>query len=239
MRRRLRWLKGLAYAFPMRPSWLLAALPLLSIACVWGRSGYVRPEDNVDGGSESEPSPLEDGGVAKPDVVVPDDGVPKRVVFVTADGAEGSHPSGIAHYDGVCTENAASAEGPAKGKKFKAWLSTKQEGAVKHVLADGFKGRFVLVTGEIVAQSTDDLTHNKLPKPITVDAAGNPVLDSGRVWTGTKGDGTLDNPDCGDWTEIDAKGWVGKPTGGPAGEWTHFEQIDCSKTALLYCFEVP
>jgi len=209
------------------------------------RLGLNRDADDVDASTGTENETLADAAAGETPVVEedaeagpPDDGIPKRYVFVTSGDLDGVHPDGIAHFDGQCTAYAEGATG-LEGKKFKAWLSTKKESALKHVGADAWKGKFVLVTGEVVAKNTADLTHNMLAKPITVDAYGNAVTTPDRVWTGTNADGTLADPDCKDWTDSEAKGWTGKTAGGSKGEWTHFEQSDCAGTALLYCFEAP
>ncbi|MBX3233765.1 MAG: hypothetical protein KIT84_09140 [Labilithrix sp.] len=227
----------------MRPRWVLLAVPLFAVACVWGRArDFVRDDGSGDGGVEpvetdetgttddddSSEEEIEDAGFDA------DDGAPRRYVFVTSSDIEGSHPDGIKHFDGICNGFAEGVE-LLEGKKFAAWLSTKKEGALTHVKADSWTGRYVLVTGEIVALTSSDLTHDVLPKPINVDAYGNVVTEPDRVWTGTNDDGGLAIPDCVDWTSSTAKGWTGKTT----GAWTHAAQTNCADTALLYCFEVP
>ena len=170
---------------------------------------------------------------------VPDDGctelcVRDRVVFVT-EGYYTAALMGLAGADAVC-QGEAEAQGLARPAAFRAWLSDSQLSPLdRFVVSDA---RYVLVTGDLVAESWADLVDGGLVHPIDRSAGGE--YRDVVVWTATAADGQGigDGFYCDEWTLISSQDtYIGFSS--EVGEgWTYMPIVGpCDAIAALYCFE--
>lgn len=99
---------------------------------------------------------------------------------------------------------------------------------------------WLLVDGEPVVDTLDDLVGHKMRVPIYRDADGTSAVDTNNgAWTGTLGDGTIAPDTCLDWTVATASdnGKQGNPSWG-GRNWSDFGQPQCkAQNRGLYCFE--
>ncbi len=162
-----------------------------------------------------------------------------RLVFVTSIKHTPQQITGLNGADIDCRK-AALDQGLPNGDNFKAWLSDSTGSpSTRFVHA---KGRYVLVTGDVVANNWEDLTDGELLHAIDTTEAG--VLAEGEpsIWTNTAIDGTPfggDDEDCEDWTSADVNlgSYFGLRTATDE-EWTHFDFFDsCSSAQSVFCFE--
>ncbi|MEZ4449881.1 MAG: DUF4215 domain-containing protein [Nannocystaceae bacterium] len=173
---------------------------------------------------------------------VPDDGcdnacVRDRLVFLTEDTFGPKNIGKLAGADLECRK-AALAYGLPDPTAFKAWLSTETESPSTRFYKSG--GRYVLITGEVVAESWDDLTDGTLQHGIDRTLGGTLFYEK-PVWSATMPDGEswADGLDCQDWTSSDANltGRVGV-SGYTDALWTELgSDASCGNAAHLYCFE--
>ncbi|MEZ4447879.1 MAG: DUF4215 domain-containing protein [Nannocystaceae bacterium] len=173
---------------------------------------------------------------------LPDDGcdnecVRDRVVFITEDTFTPKAIGKIAGADIECRK-AALALGHPDPTVFKAWLSTETESPATRFYRS--TGRYVLITGEVVAASWDDLTDGTLLHGIDRTLDGK-LLYEKPVWSATmpSGESWADGLDCQDWTSSDANlsGRVGI-SGYADALWTELgDEVPCGAGAHLYCFE--
>lgn len=163
-----------------------------------------------------------------------------RLVFVTSalvQGDFGTKPG----LDDLCNQLAMKAGLLVEGqKRFKVWISTSGEDAIDRFYHS--PGRYVLVNGEIFAQSWESLIAGEIEHPLNIDENGNEVSDV--VWTDTQPDGRAigDSPHCDDWSskDLSVKANYGYSTE-IDGEWTQAADGSsptvCADIAALYCFE--
>ena len=171
----------------------------------------------------------------------PEDGcnnecVRDRLVFVTDEPMTPNKFGSLFAADSVCRLTAKNFGHP-NFESFRAWLSDDEESpATRFVHA---QGRYVLVTGEVVAESWDDLTDGELAHGIDRTIAGALHFEKA-VWTGTQasGEATVDSVDCESWTSI-APQDLGRQgvSGYTDAIWTDFDSVFCAVEAFLYCFE--
>ena len=102
------------------------------------------------------------------------------------------------------------------------------------------RGRYVLSTGEAIADNWDDLVDGELAHAIDRSYTGV-LLDNEGVWTAVRPDGTgYDDFHCEGWTMTDG---LAKARWGYSGatdqRWTDYGDplITCGDGAMLYCFE--
>lgn len=169
---------------------------------------------------------------------LPDDlcqSVPTRQTFVTSSYYTGNL-EGLTGADSKCQQQASSA---GLSGVYKAWLSTNTSSAKDRIP----NARFVLVSGEVVAESMQDLTKGYLSSPINRDQYGN--LVSSFVFTGTFANGlktssNLQSNYCNNWTSASSSlktqvyGYTLKST----AEWTQRPGGTCNQSYRLYCFRV-
>jgi len=121
---------------------------------------------------------------------------------------------------------------------FRAWTSDGSSSPSTRF--DHAGGRYVLVTGEVIAYGWDDLTDGQLLHPIDRTEYGA-LLDEVPVWTGTKPDGTpyLDGH-CDGWsTPSEDQVHIGANDLTDAGwtSWVSKFGSHCLEENHLYCFE--
>ncbi|HRI09918.1 MAG TPA: DUF4215 domain-containing protein [Nannocystaceae bacterium] len=162
-----------------------------------------------------------------------------RLVFVT-DKELGPHNIvGLAGADLECRKQALAAGLDAPHAKFMAWLSDPTQSP-----ADRFwrsTGRYVLITGEVVAENWDDLTDGTLAHGIDRTADGTLFYEAA-VWTATQINGQSfdDGNYCQNWSsnDPDLQSRVGL-SGYADAWWTDLDGIltGCGGGGALYCFE--
>jgi len=172
----------------------------------------------------------------------PDDGcnhlcIPDRLVFIT----EGMwNAKGIVGLDGGDLEchKIAKAFGDPDPVRFYAWLSDGVDSPDTRFIHS--KGRYVLPTGEVIADDWDDLTDGTLQHPIDRTRGGD-LLSEVPVFTATRPDGTaLSDRHCDGWKvpSMDYAGYgYSDLTDGGWTDWPSMNPITCSDIAHLYCFE--
>ena len=160
-----------------------------------------------------------------------------RLIFLTE---ETFGPKNIGMLPGADLEcrQAALALGHPDPFVFKAWLSTETDSPATRFYRSS--GRYVLITGQVVAESWDDLTDGTLQHGIDRTLDGKLIYEK-PVWSATKpnGESWADGNDCQDWTSSDANlsGRVGV-SGYADAFWSDLgDEVTCGTAAHLYCFE--
>lgn len=165
---------------------------------------------------------------------------------------------GVAGADATCSELAEAAglvaaledgEEPPE-YPFRAWLSVQGDSVDTRFAKHGIP--YITRAGEIIADDWDALTDPSVLKP-QITQTELPMVTSihQRVWTNTRGDGSLDSAtlDCGGW-ELETNGIEGR-FGTTSVDlnmqpeiieaWTHLPgpsgQALCQSKFRLYCFE--
>jgi cysteine-rich repeat protein len=167
----------------------------------------------------------------------PDNGCSKcvndRLVFVT-DQAWAGNLSGFGGGFARC-QKAAFDAGHPEPKLFYPWLSDGDTWPAQVFIRS--KGRYVLSTGQAIADDWDDLTDGTLKH--SIDRTIDGVLLEGPVWTATRPDGTpFADGHCSGWTSTDDDparyGYSDLADSG----WTDYNfALPCDSGAHLYCFE--
>jgi len=173
---------------------------------------------------------------------VPDDGcsdicVRDRLVFITDEPLAPGGFKSLFGADNYCRKTAMD-YGYTNFEDFKAWLSDDDESP-----ADRFfhsQGRYVMVTGETVAESWGDLIDGELATGIDRTLSGE-LVDGVAVWTATRtdGEGWGDGQTCENWSSTDPEDSAHQGISGYADSlWTDggFQTI-CAGGGRLYCFE--
>ena len=173
---------------------------------------------------------------------IPDDGcdnqcVRDRLVFLTEEVIAPPGFNSLFGADNLCRKTAMS-YGYPNFENFKAWLSDDKESP-----ADRFfhsKGRYVLVTGEVVADDWEDLTDGTLKSGIDRTLSGE-KRDSAPMWTATQPNGESwgDGDNCENWSSSVPDLTTRQGSAGYTDSfWTNDEwQTSCGSGGLLYCFE--
>ncbi|MEZ4449884.1 MAG: DUF4215 domain-containing protein [Nannocystaceae bacterium] len=173
---------------------------------------------------------------------VPDDGcdnacVRDRLVYVSE---ELFGPKSIGNLDGADLEcrKIALANNQPNPTAFKAWLSNDSQSPATRFYKS--TGRYVLVTGSVVADNWDDLTDGTLQHGIDRTLDGKLTTDK-PVWTSTMPDGVGwgDGKHCLSWTtsDINTFGRQGV-TGYSDAFWTDIDvELSCGNAGAIYCFE--
>ena len=171
----------------------------------------------------------------------PDDGcnhlcVKDRLVFITEGKWNGE---GVVALDGGDLEchKIAAAAGDPDPIRFYAWLSDGVDSPDTRFIHS--KGRYVLPTGEVVADDWEDLTDGTLDHPIDRTRDGK-LLQEVPVFTATRPDGTAyDDGHCEGWTVADqwqeARHGASDLTDGGWTDWPGY--ATCGHALHLYCFE--
>jgi hypothetical protein len=162
----------------------------------------------------------------------------RATCLVFATGLAVDMPSG--NIDGVgganmiCQSAAAAAGLPGT---FLAWLSN-NVGVSPSTTFSFATVPYALFNGKVVAMGYGQLTSGALIQPIAKTETGSAA--TGVAWSNTKTDGTsLGGPDCVEWTDgtDDANvGGIGDLSS-TTSTWTNTDQLACSGTAHLMCFE--
>ncbi len=172
----------------------------------------------------------------------PDDGcnhlcVPDRLVFIT----EGMwNAKGIVGFDGAAQEcqKIAALYGDPEPLRFFAWISDGVQSPDTRFIHS--KGRYVLPTGDVIADDWDDLTDGALQHPID-RTRDSKLLVEVPVFTATRPDGTaLEEGHCEGWTvpSMDfARYGYSDLTDGGWTDWPSMNPLTCAAIAHLYCFE--
>jgi len=173
---------------------------------------------------------------------IPDDGcdeqcIRDRLVFLTEEDLAPPGFNSLYGADNLCRKTAMN-YGYANFQNFKAWLSDDKKSP-----ADRFfhsSGRYVMVTGEVVAENWDDLTDGTLQNGINRTLSGM-LLDMYPVWTATQPNGESwgDGENCENWTSNAGELTTRQGSAGFTDTWwTNDEwQTICGDGGLLYCFE--
>lgn len=207
--------------------------------------------ESGESGSTTLPNPATcgDGSVAGEEEcddgnLVPDDGCSADCaadirVFVTGETYKAGELMSPALADARCIQRAY--DGELEGAvRFRAWLSTTTQDA-----RDRFdttrRGRIVLINGLVVAAGWPELLAGALDNPIEVTHLSETY--HGRVWTGTKVDGTAaDSQHCLDWTSnsLNQSAYYGY-SDEISSEWSLADQMDnpspCISPHAIYCFD--
>lgn len=223
-----------AIALVIAPVALVGACNELSGAGNWDAV------DPVDAGIDV----VESGPAEVPEASAPEDAAdtgepviqPKRV-FVTEkvySGNLGGRPGA----DEKCRQAAL---GAALTGKWFAWLSITNKPAIERITYDG---PYQLVTGVEVVANKAQLMSGALSHAINFNEHGVEYPDNRGVWTGTRGDGTIDAT-CSNWTDgtVLQLGTMGSAVAMDNG-WTKgaaqpnlADNWECSTSVALYCFE--
>ena len=158
-----------------------------------------------------------------------------RLVFVTAQVWGASQVNGIGSAIGKC-HLAAKAFGHPRPEAFYAWLSDGEESASEWLYHS--QGRYLLSTGEVIADDWDDLTDGALDHAINRGIDGE--LIEGPVWTGTAPDGSAyPEGHCGGWKESSLDHAIHGYSDLKGEGWTNYAEGSgtCSDVAHLYCVE--
>jgi hypothetical protein len=159
-----------------------------------------------------------------------------RIVFVSSDVGDGKlAEGGLTGADGFCQRLADASSSVARGRSFRAWLSTASTPAAGR-LTRGTRP-YRRVDGVQVHASLEAFSQRSLEAPMNVDENGLVVATSA-VWTGTEGDGTPNANNCNDWTATTqiAEGRQGSAAA-TNGEWASQTDAPCDEEARVYCFE--
>ena len=173
---------------------------------------------------------------------VPDDGcnaecVRDRLVFLTEEPLTPAGFKSLFGADNLCRKTAMD-YGHPNFENFRAWLS--DDASSPATTFHKSSGRYVLVTGEVVAESWEDLTDGSLVNGIDRTLSGEKFYEHA-AWTSTVPDGTAwdDSLDCDNWSssafEENARQGV---TGYTDSRWSDDTFLtDCGSGGLLYCSE--
>ncbi len=193
--------------------------------CIWSHCGdgylYDGPGEWCDDGNTID----DDGCTNSCDI--------DRLIFVTEDWWGGAELGGIGTAGTRCWAR-ADAAGHPRPMAFQAWLSDGEKSPLDYHHGDG---RYVLSTGQVVAENWEDLVDGELAHAIDRSAKG--LLVEGLVWTATAPDGSsYPDGNCGGWKdaedELGLHGWSDLTDGG----WTRYlEGVPCDSAGHLYCIE--
>jgi len=173
---------------------------------------------------------------------IPDDGcdnlcVRDRLVFLTEEVLAPPGFNSLFGADNLCRKTAMT-YGYPNFENFKAWLSDDTESPDDRFFHS--TGRYVLVTGEVVANSWADLTDGTLESGIDRTLSGE-LRDSAPVWTATQPNGQSwgDGDNCENWSSAAGDLTTRQGSAGYTDTfWTNDEwQTLCGSGGLLYCFE--
>lgn len=154
-------------------------------------------------------------------------------VFVSST-VYGGKIGGLAGADFLCQDLAESAGLPGT---YQAWLSDSTASPSTRFVRS--KGPYVLVNGQRIADTWQDLTDGSLDIPITVTQTGSKVAESTSVWTYTNAAGAAldaNTHTCGNWAAATGDGAVGSDTSRNA-TWTDNGAAACNTGQHLYCFQ--
>ena len=160
-----------------------------------------------------------------------------RLVFVT-DEAYGVSQLGSLEIAYLRCSQQADKFGLPNPTNYRAWISDGVDSPASRF--DHAGGRYVLSTGQLVADGWDDLVSGGLVHPIDRTATGL-LLSEVAVWTGTKPDGTP-SPEghCDAWSTPGLDKAVHGFSDLTDMGWTDYSSefgADCGDALHLYCFE--
>lgn len=135
---------------------------------------------------------------------------------------------GLSGADQNCQNSAAAL---ALGGNWTAWLSDFNQDAIDRINGEG---PWHSVAGQEIFRNRAGLAGSPLTE-IRVQEDGETVSLSARAWTGTRTGGTLETPNCSEWTTTEGEG-TGGATESIAG-WTQNGSYSCISARHLYCFE--
>lgn len=191
-------------------------------------------QGSVDGALDAAIDGTLDSGDAGALFTRPDGGKWVFTTSTTTDGAFGS----LGAADMKCNELATHL-----GGAWVAWLSsgTGATGVAKARLTS--TGPFYLVTGELVAASSNDLvTTPYLAHAIDRDEHGLSLLSaassSSTVWTGTNATGAASAVHCNGWTTTVSTGAFGTWSAKDTNWGSTPTALSCATPRHFYCFEL-
>lgn len=179
---------------------------------------------------------VQDLATAPPDLAAPVDlRVRLRRVFLTST----RYPADLGGLPGADAKCQASANAAGLGGGWMAWLSDAAGSPSTRFARDGV---FVLVSGNPIANSWEQLTSGALRHAIDIDEWGGRIDDAGtsiKVWSDTNVGGGLKllSADCGDWTDPFSSTSAVGLSGDQGAGWTEALYDGCNILAALYCFE--
>jgi hypothetical protein len=186
---------------------------------------------SVENRSDASIEP-KDTGPAGFDASGPDALIVSHRVFISKASFNGNL-GGLPGADAKCQ---TAAEGAGFSGLWRAYLSTTITDARDRIPS---VGRFVRVTGEVIANDRTDLFDGTIQAPILFDESGTERTPN-RAWTGSAANGTLiANENCTDWTlgtTTSVPGLIGDATATDAA-WTHLQSSGCGGMQRLFCFE--
>ena len=157
-----------------------------------------------------------------------------KYVFLTSSTHDGNL-GGFAGADNICQDLASNAGLPGI---YMAWISTPAGSPATSF--SKCRCDYKLPSGDIIANSWQDLTDQDLDSPIIQDETGSKVGAIFEVWTATAPDGTVAIPsaiNCSNWTsnnEGDSGIWgLASSTD---TQWTDNNLHPCDFLKRLYCF---
>ena len=192
-------------------------------------------DGHVDGLSDEE---CDDAGISLDAECAVDCKFIRRTVFVTSNSFLGNL-NGFSSGTEVCQSSAASA-GLLNPGDFKAWLSYGVGSSPSDTMQLEYRGYYVRLDGEVIAQGWGDLVDGKINNPITINELGL-VSSAQYAWTATSSGGTPVSYDCLDFSTNDnvTVGRVGE-VAAVNGSWSDStSNLECSNAAAIYCFEDP
>jgi cysteine-rich repeat protein len=159
--------------------------------------------------------------------------------FVSSVTHKAGDLTSLALADARCLQRAYDG-GLAHPEGFRAWLSTSEVDA-RDRFDRGRRGRIVLINGLVVAAGWPELLAGALDNPLEVTELSTTY--HGKVWTGTKSDGTAaESGHCLDWSSSSPTqyGYYGY-SDEASFEWTLADQPDnpspCIVTFSVYCID--
>jgi hypothetical protein len=195
--------------------------------------------ESSEGAASAEPTDETSGSDASTGECTGCEDAP-RVVFISSETYNGDL-GGVDGADAKCQELAKSR---FINKTFKAWITTNSSGEqqlIKRLRGEGFKGRYTLTNGDVVAEGWAGLS--ALRRPIDITEEKQRFDGEIRVWTNTRPDGEPSQTgDCDGWSSSAVlTGGVGLAE--ETAQWTTSKDgeggIPCSLVARIYCFEAP
>lgn len=224
-------------------NWLTTADEFEIVDDVGVDSATPPPSDSPLNQFDARPPPTDSSGADH--YTLSPDAQTKRV-FVTSGYWFSYDVGGVAGANAKCIEAAKAAK--LGDGNWVAWLSTKDKNAKDKLPTDV---AYVLVDGTtVVATNLQELTSGSLLNAIALTEYGagvGPTLQDTAVWTGTKPDGTLAEPEvvknCNEFPDVPAGTIPGTGVVGSCwqktGQWTDILPQSCvTWPGRFYCFEL-
>ncbi|MCY1053873.1 DUF4215 domain-containing protein [Nannocystis sp. SCPEA4] len=145
--------------------------------------------------------------------------------------------------DGADTYCTALANEEGLPGNFIAWMSTGVEPVAMRLVHSPREWR--TLNDLLIAASWDDLENGDLQRPLSVTEKGvelllRPECGACPVWTASTVDGLPLMPNCSGWTAVGMESAAAGDCSMADSHWTEAcDDLPCTATARLYCFEQP